>query len=166
MRWRTYVEGVRDEALVQCGCDEADQLNLKAREAVLPHEGRNNTPRNHSSFFSGELANGAPAIPALRSEPFRHDLSYESKLVEPREHRIYLRGRGERYAQQLAVSIDLRLGDSGLAFQSRQHGRQPRASAEARCCASGESVKSEDDIGRHDTIVESPMFVALERIAV
>lgn len=133
---------------------------------MLPCELRNDTPRDDSCFFSGELADGVAAVPALRSGAFRHDLAYESKLLESSDYRTYLSGGSEGDTQQLSMPIDFGLVDSNLRLQARQHGRESRASAEARCCASGESVKSEDDIGRHDAIVGSRLCsFALEGVA-
>jgi hypothetical protein len=56
------------------------------------------------------------------------------------------------------MPIDFRRSNFGLVLQARQHGRESRASAKARCRASGESVESEENVGRHDAI----MFMALD----
>jgi len=76
-------------------------------------------------------------------------LGGESEIQQQIEDATDIGRRFETQAQQLTATIDLGGLDRLFFLQARQHGRESRASAEARRSTSGEAAQSQDDLATH-----------------
>ena len=91
---------------------------------MLSTEPGDDTSGDNSRFFRGQLPNSVAAVPARARGVALNDLTYEAKVLESGDHRRRRRSIDEVDTQQRSTAINFCTSDTGLFFQTRQHGRE------------------------------------------
>ena len=118
-------------------------------EAVIASERRNDALGDDPPLCLRELTNAIDAVPGAVADAPLRERGGEPQSLEQTQGVIQVRAVGQPHAHELAADIGLRRFDAWLLEQSRQHGREPGASAEARGGASGEAAQAKNALDAH-----------------
>src|SRR5439155_14793152 len=139
-----------DEALIKRPRDVCDEPRAQVVvEAPVASEMENDPRRDDPSLGPRELGDVTRVVPLPLASDRTGERRSEAKVVEQIEHVLRVGFVNESHPHELAAHIGLRVLYSWLLEQSRQHGRESRASTKARGGASGEAAQAKNALDAH-----------------